>query len=172
MCISVAGSIATGWQKMAFLRHDITVIFSMWASLLYVALMSLPLVAEAPKRSQYIWNTGGLPVFSSWDDSIFPPWLLAITYSLSCRYKPVWLSFFCRSRTNTKRDFFGKNWPKKPKSTELFVQTFPSWKCHRELRFSMTQNFGTWCTLMWLFFFWSFLDLDTTSLSLILERSR
>jgi len=48
---------------MAFLRHEITVILSLWASLLYVAQMSLPLVAEAPKRSQYIWNTGGLPIF-------------------------------------------------------------------------------------------------------------
>ncbi|KAK2874094.1 hypothetical protein Q8A67_021247 [Cirrhinus molitorella] len=43
---------------MAFLKDEITFVFSLWAPLLYVALMSCPLEAEAPKRSQYIWKTG------------------------------------------------------------------------------------------------------------------
>ncbi len=94
----------TGWQKMAFLKGEITFVFSLWASLLYVALMSLPLGAEAPKRSQYIWKTGQLPIFPtlpffflgdrmklicvapSWIVSVFLPRLIVsvIIHSLSC----------------------------------------------------------------------------------------
>nr|XP_055040560.1 thrombospondin type-1 domain-containing protein 7B isoform X1 [Misgurnus anguillicaudatus]XP_055040561.1 thrombospondin type-1 domain-containing protein 7B isoform X1 [Misgurnus anguillicaudatus]XP_055040562.1 thrombospondin type-1 domain-containing protein 7B isoform X1 [Misgurnus anguillicaudatus]XP_055040563.1 thrombospondin type-1 domain-containing protein 7B isoform X1 [Misgurnus anguillicaudatus] len=43
---------------MAYLKHNITFVISLWASLLCVALLTLPLEADGPKRSLYVWKAG------------------------------------------------------------------------------------------------------------------
>lgn len=62
------GSSVAGWtppyrQRMAYLRHKTPFVFSLWASLLCVALMTLPLEADAPKTRLYVWKTGGMLIF-------------------------------------------------------------------------------------------------------------